>query len=107
MIRQNGISIIDDDELILASVDSLLRSYGYHTLLFNSAEQYIKLGTVYVTDCMISDIKMPGMNGLSMYDSFLDIRPPVIFITTSTASAPRIHAYTHTRQQHRRLLLFI
>ena len=66
MIRQKVISIIDDDELILASLDSLLRSYGYPTLLFNSAEQYIRSGAVYVTDYMISDIQMPGMDGLSM-----------------------------------------
>lgn len=94
MVTRPVISIVDDDDYVRVSLGSLVRSYGYITQLFDSAEQFIASNLAGDTDCLVSDIQMPGMNGLRMYEWLRSsgISPPVIFITASPDDAPRLSA---------------
>lgn len=94
MVTRPVISIVDDDDYVRVSLGSLVRSYGYTTQLFDSAEQFIASSLASGTDCLVSDIQMPGMNGLRMYEKLRSsgISPPVIFITASPDDAPRVSA---------------
>jgi FixJ family two-component response regulator len=61
------ISIVDDDEGVRASLDGLVRSLGYRVALFESAEDFIAAMPSVNSQCVISDIEMPGgMNGISL-----------------------------------------
>jgi FixJ family two-component response regulator len=93
VIRQ-AIAIIDDDDNVRSSLDSLLRSYGYSVHLYDSAETFLTSGMVVSMDCIVSDIQMPGVNGLQMYQHLLahGHAIPVIFITASADDAPRLAA---------------
>jgi two-component system response regulator FixJ len=59
------VAIVDDDEQLLHSVGGLLRSFGIKALLFQSAEDFFRAEPAPI-DCVIADIHMPGMDGLTM-----------------------------------------
>lgn len=88
------ISIVDDDDYVRLSLGSLLRSYGYNIQLFDSAEHFLCSELMGVTDCLISDIQMPGMSGLNMCEHLIaqGVQIPVIFMTASAEPAPRLAA---------------
>lgn len=94
MVTRSTIAIIDDDNFVRTSLSSLLRSYGYSVHLYESAEALLESGMIHLLDCLVSDIQMPGMSGLHMYQRLLreGHTIPVIFITASAAPAPRLTA---------------
>lgn len=59
------VAIVDDDEQLLHSISGLLRSFGIETLLFHSAEEFLHAPPAAI-DCVLADIHMPGMDGLTM-----------------------------------------
>ncbi|MGU7782243.1 response regulator transcription factor [Burkholderia sp. PU8-34] len=77
------VSIVDDDEAVRLATGSLIRSFGWHTCLFASAEEFLQSGHVASTSCLISDVMMPGMSGVEMHDRIIALgyAPPTIFIT--------------------------
>lgn len=89
------ICIVDDDDYVRVSLGSLLRSYGYAIRLFESAETFLESHAASATDCLVSDIQMPGMSGLQMYEILLSqgMSPPVIFITAAFDDASRFTAH--------------
>ena len=75
------ISIIDDDRSVRETVKSLIRSLGYEAVTFASAEEYLGAGRVRESECIITDIHMPGMTGLDLRDRLVadGYRRPIIF----------------------------
>lgn len=77
------IAIIDDDESVRLATESLVRSFGFKTNVFASAEAFLTSPTVRDTDCLITDVQMPHMSGIELHEA-LRARGtvlPVIFIT--------------------------
>jgi FixJ family two-component response regulator len=60
------ISIVDDDTAVRDSVGSLVRSAGYQSMLFESAQAFLDAGGVDSTDCLIVDFHMRGLSGLAL-----------------------------------------
>ena len=77
------ISIVDDDELVREATKSLVRSLGYTAATFCSAEEFLELAQVTATACLITDVQMPGLNGVELQDRLIadGNRMPVIFVT--------------------------
>ncbi|MBV8186769.1 MAG: response regulator [Alphaproteobacteria bacterium] len=77
------VSIVDDDESVRTAMSSLLRSLGYKTCIFASAEAFLSSPRLHDTSCLIVDVQMPGMTGLDLQADLNVCRPslPVIFIT--------------------------
>ena len=77
------ISIIDDDDSVREAMQRLVRSLGYASATFASAEEYLLSGRLRDTSCVITDIKMPGMSGVEMQNRLIanGNRTPVIFVT--------------------------
>jgi FixJ family two-component response regulator len=77
------VSIVDDDESVREAINSLLRSVGLHAEVFASAEEFLSSGYQHNAECLILDVRMPGMSGLQLQDQLTcakcDI--PIIFIT--------------------------
>ena len=57
------ISIVDDDEALRSSLEDLIRSAGFRVQGFSSAEAFLRSNQVQTTDCLILDVRMPGMTG--------------------------------------------
>ncbi|MBS7740845.1 MULTISPECIES: response regulator [unclassified Chelatococcus] len=60
------ISIIDDDESVRTATASLVRSLGLATSLFASAEDFLNSEQLTCSDCVITDVQMPGMSGMEL-----------------------------------------
>jgi FixJ family two-component response regulator len=77
------ISVVDDDHSVRESLARLIRSVGFGVQLFGSAEEFLSACPGREPDCLILDIRMPGMNGLELQRelSVGDRDLPVIFIT--------------------------
>ena len=90
------IAVVDDDESVRDAVDGMLRSVGLTARTFASAEEFLRSGEQSQTACLITDVQMPGMNGLELLAKLAagEYRIPVIFI--SAFGNPRV------REQARR-----
>lgn len=83
MSKAPVISIVDDDESVREATKGLVRSLGYATATFASAEEYLRSDRVRDTSCLITDVQMPGMTGVELQDRLIASgkRTPVIFVT--------------------------
>ncbi|HEY7299258.1 MAG TPA: response regulator [Xanthobacteraceae bacterium] len=77
------ISIIDDDHIVRDAIGDLLQSLGHKTETFQSAEHFLQSGRLGETSCLITDLQLPGLNGLDLQSRLLadGHRTPVIFVT--------------------------
>jgi FixJ family two-component response regulator len=88
------ISVVDDDEFVLVALDSLLRSYGYTVHTYTGALAFLESCGPERSDCLISDIQMPGMCGVKMYEALaaMNIHIPTLFITGMPGPLPKFSA---------------
>ncbi len=86
------IAVVDDDEAIREAMEELLESFGYKGVPFKSAIEFLKCIDRSNFDCILSDIKMPGMDGIQMLSALNKdaSRPPIVFMTSF--GDPRIRA---------------
>jgi FixJ family two-component response regulator len=82
-LQPDLIAVVDDDESFRKAVQNVLRSAGLQVRTFASAEDFLRSGQLGQTACLISDIQMPGMNGLELLGKLVteERRIPVVFIT--------------------------
>ena len=85
------ISIVDDDESIRDSTKALLRSAGHQVATFESAELFLYSGAVSQTECMILDVRMPGIDGLELQRRLKasNVAVPIIFVTAHDDATSR------------------
>jgi FixJ family two-component response regulator len=74
---------VDDDFRVRESLESLIESAGYEPLVFSSAEEFLRSGTLAAATCVITDLRMPGMDGIELQRRIKLDHPalPVVFIT--------------------------
>ena len=74
---------VDDDFRVRESIESLVESAGYSPLVFSSAEEFLRSGIIQGAKCLITDVRMPGMDGIELQRLIKRERPelPVIFIS--------------------------
>src|SRR5215468_10443854 len=77
------IVIVDDDDSLRMSLDNLIRSVGFRTQSFSSAEAFLSANQKHDTACLILDVRMPGMSGLELQRQLVaaSVCIPIIFIT--------------------------
>jgi FixJ family two-component response regulator len=84
---------VDDDFRVRESIESLVESAGYSPVLFASGDEFLKSGTMAGAICLITDVRMPGMDGIELQRRVRRQRPelPVIFISA--------HHHDETRER--------
>jgi len=84
--------VVDDDSRVLQSIGSLLESVGYVVRLFPSAEPLLASNVVSSVGCVISDIGIPGVDGIELKAQLAQIQPdlPVILVTGNQKQARRV-----------------
>jgi FixJ family two-component response regulator len=77
------ITIVDDDVMICEATKDLVEAFGFNARTFTSAGEFLNSDCVSSTACLISDVQMPGMNGLQLHRKLITSgrHIPVIFIT--------------------------
>jgi FixJ family two-component response regulator len=88
------ISIVDDDTAARAGTRALVESLGYKAVSFSSAEHFLKSDMIRETACLITDLQMPGLNGLELQELLRSqgYRMPIILITAYPNETHRIRA---------------
>jgi FixJ family two-component response regulator len=94
-LRQTPIiSIVDDDEGVRSSLENYLRAAGVAVRTFGSAETFLASADRLETDCLITDLHMPGMDGLALQEELNRIGRafPVIVMTAFPTDSAREEA---------------
>lgn len=75
--------IVDDEAAVRDSLDSLLRSVGWRTLLFASPAELLQASIPDTPGCLVLDVRLPGTSGLDFQDQLSKngIRLPIVFMT--------------------------
>ena len=82
-IAKHIVVAVDDDFRVRESIASLVESAGYTPLVYSSAEEFLESGTLAATGCMITDVRMPGMDGLELQRRVRLERPELAVILIS------------------------
>lgn len=82
MATERLVHIVDDDDAIRDSLEMALRSAGFDVRAYPSAESFLAQ-CLERTGCVVSDVRMPGMNGLALLRHLREERrsQPVVLIT--------------------------
>ena len=76
------VALVDDDPDVRVGLQALLRSFGYRVSLYPDAHALLDAGVADV-DCVVSDVQMPGMDGLELLRQLRAsaAAPPCILMT--------------------------
>ena len=107
-IETQIVAAVDDDFRVRESLASLVESAGYEPAVFSSAEEFLQSGTLTAATCVITDVRMPGMDGIELqrrirlerptYRSFLYLPTTVVtrFDRKPSTVAPLIFCINHS-----------
>lgn len=81
--RTGIIAIVDDDAPLREAFGSVMKAAGFQTRAFGSAEEFLACDDCDNTDCLILDVRLPGMSGIELQRQLAGANShlPVIFIT--------------------------
>lgn len=94
MAKAPLVAIVDDDVDIREALSDLLLVLGLRCRAFDRAEALLGEYQPGVFDCVIADIRMPGMGGLELLQRLqnFDVSAPVIIVTSDRDPATRSRA---------------
>lgn len=77
---------VDDDPLVRGAIDFTLREIFAQTFLASSGEEALQICKKVPIDLIITDIEMPGMNGVDFITNIRKVEPflPVIILSAHT-----------------------
>lgn len=91
------ILLVDDSATILLSISNILAKAGYGTEKASSAEEALrKLQGGLKIDLLITDLNMPGMNGIELIKEIRKLPAckfvPTLFLTTESQQSRKMEA---------------
>jgi FixJ family two-component response regulator len=94
VVREHQIVIVDDDPSVRDGASNLFRSMGFSAVAFASAEEFLNSEFVDRASCLVLDVQMPGMGGLSLQDHLASIGRdiPIVFVTAYSDEVARARA---------------
>jgi FixJ family two-component response regulator len=77
------VCIVEDDGPVREALVRLLETLGHEVLAFASAEDFIEQRPGEPCACLLLDVRLPGISGLTLFDRMLNDYPetPVVFMT--------------------------
>src|ERR1700693_3164442 len=75
--------IVDDDALVRASIQGMLKSVGLRSEAFATPQEFLRSQHSEGPSCLILDVQLPGLSGLDFQQGLADagFQIPIIFIT--------------------------
>ena len=84
-----SILLVDDDELVLASLSLALEDAGFSVTTADNGKAAVQLCTTQVFQVVVCDIRMPGMNGIETLRAIKQLHPDVrTIVITGYAEDP-------------------
>ena len=89
--------LVDDSATILLSISGILTKAGYAVEKASSAEEALrKFGTGLKADLLLTDLNMPGMNGIELIREVRKLPAykfmPILFLTTESQQSRKMEA---------------
>lgn len=93
--KKKQILVVDDEPAWLRSMANELRKQGYKVKEANSAAQALSLLVKYRPDLIVSDLRMPDMNGFDLLDKIrhspdVSMTPVVFFSAIDDFHAKKV-----------------
>lgn len=81
--QSRKIAIVDDEPIIRSLLERLLKLAGYETTAYPDGEAALDACQKEAFDLIITDLRMPGINGFELMESLKSDKPalPVIILT--------------------------
>jgi DNA-binding NtrC family response regulator len=81
--------VVDDEESVRDVVGAMLKELGYDVRIFENAEGVTEAYRSSPPDVVITDVRMPGMSGLELTRSILEVdHDAIVMILTGFPSIP-------------------
>jgi FixJ family two-component response regulator len=82
-VTDSTVFVVDDDDLVRASIQGMLKSVGLRSETFGTAQAFLQSNRSDGPSCLVLDVRLPGVNGLDFQRQLANvgIRIPIIFIT--------------------------
>ncbi len=81
--------VVDDDDAVRGALQSTVKELGYEVRAFSKAEEALAQFRAGRPDVVITDVRMPGMNGLDLTRALQEVDPNVVvLILTAYPSIP-------------------
>jgi FixJ family two-component response regulator len=94
IVDRASIAVIDSDDSLLARLRILLEGAGLKVALFKSAEEYLKRGDSHSPNCIVLDVRLPGIGGLDVQSRQARTRrkTPLVFLTAQNEARTAVLA---------------
>lgn len=92
-----NITVVEDDEPLRELFTTVLRSEGHHVTSLEDAESINDEGGSQLIDLLITDLNLPGENGLSLARRFRNVQPAagVMMVTALDQVKDKVLGYEH------------
>src|SRR5580704_10839782 len=77
------VAVIDDDQSVRSSLARAIKTAGMEVASFSSAHEFLDDPCLSQIDCAVTDVRMPGMDGLALQEMLAQTQPhlSLVFIT--------------------------
>jgi FixJ family two-component response regulator len=82
------IYVLDDDKRLREALFALLSSTGKRVVTFSNAGEFLRFERADVPSCLILDLKLPGMTGLSLLQELGKVGGPPVIVLTGHGNIP-------------------
>ncbi|MEY8263428.1 MAG: response regulator, partial [Bermanella sp.] len=91
----NKVWIIDDDRSIRWVLEKALEQENIESLSFENGDKVLNALNREIPDAIISDVRMPGIDGLSLLKKIHEVQPdiPVIIMTAHSDLDSAVNSY--------------
>lgn len=104
--RKTYVAVVEDDESLCRAMGRLLRAQGLHPVTYTSAEALLEDGRRPRFECLLLDIRLPGMSGIELCRHLASSgsTAPAIFLTATAdetelrEEAMRAHGVAYLRK---------
>ena len=96
-MQKPTILIVDDDQDILKLISMRLDAAGYNTVAASDGEQAMAVISLKRPDLIVSDLRMPAMDGMALLNAVHKLHPtlPMIILTAHGSIPDAVHATQH------------
>ncbi len=95
------ILVVDDETVIARSLAAILRHHGYQTAIAYDGESAVEAARSFQPHCIVSDVVMPGLNGIDAAVRILGFLPGCkIILISGQALSPGLIAAEAQKSGH-------
>ena len=94
------IVVVDDDRLVLQGVSAALEASGFEVWSTDSTEEAVELSREVEPDVVVTDYRMPGMDGLSLLEQVRELAAVRLMLVYSATTPPRDRQSQRMQEVH-------